>query len=96
MADDYEQNLEAEVIRGLNSLLGCYVQAIEFTPNTVLFVNADRIDPRALCAAIASMPLPPACVENFHVVAYPGRPEVMLMTRQQLEEALAILNGETS
>lgn len=91
MSDD-EQPLEQEVIRGLNSLLSRYVQGIEFTPHTVLFVNSERIDPRALVQALATLPSMPD-VENFHVIAYAGRPEVMLMTRRQLEDALAILNG---
>lgn len=89
--DDYQtieqkKLLEQQVYR----LLGAYVKGLRLEPNSVLFVNARRIDQLQLQASLEDLQ---DMGGPLHVIGVNGNPEYSLATRPMLQAALDILDG---
>ena len=73
----------------MDSGLAEHIKKLDIGPNSVLFVNVEKVDPDQL----KPLRLPYVGI-SVPVVFTLGPPEVNLLTRAQLTEALRLLNND--
>jgi hypothetical protein len=100
--DAEHQGLEEQLRNRIFELLPLWIKTVNLQPNTVLFVNARKIDPVAMAAAFGqAFPeglLGPhgEMISPVYIIGVDGNPEASMMGKAELEYALKILNGEVA